>query len=77
MQETWVQSLGQKDPLEKKMTIHSSILAWEIHGQWGLRGAGSATVHRVTRIGDCLAPMPPPPPETLQIVWCNPPGGVI
>ena len=29
-QETWVQSLGQEDPLEKEMTIHSSILAWEI-----------------------------------------------
>ena len=30
MQETWVQSLGEKDPLEKRMTTHSSILAWEI-----------------------------------------------
>ena len=30
MQETWVQSLGQEDPLEKEMAIHSSILAWEI-----------------------------------------------
>ena len=28
--ETWVQSLGQEDPLEKGMTTHSSILAWEI-----------------------------------------------
>ena len=30
MQEAWVQSLGQEDPLEKEMTTHSSILAWEI-----------------------------------------------
>ena len=30
MQETWVQSLGQEDPLEKEMATHSSILAWEI-----------------------------------------------
>ena len=30
MQEIWVQSLGQKDPLEKGMTTHSSILAWRI-----------------------------------------------
>ena len=30
MQETRVQSLGQKDPLEKKMATHSNILAWEI-----------------------------------------------
>ena len=26
--ETWVQSLGQEDPLEKEMATHSSILAW-------------------------------------------------
>ena len=30
MQETWVQSLGQEDPLEKGMASHSSILAWRI-----------------------------------------------
>ena len=30
MQETQVQSLGQKDPLEKEMATHSSILAWRI-----------------------------------------------
>ena len=29
MQEMWVQSLGQEDPLEKEMATHSSILAWE------------------------------------------------
>ena len=38
MQETWVQSLGQEDPLEKEMATHSSILAWRI--PW-------ATVHGV------------------------------
>ena len=30
MQETWVQSLGQEDPLEKEMATHFSILAWRI-----------------------------------------------
>ena len=30
IQETWVQSLGQEDPLEKEMATHSSILAQEI-----------------------------------------------
>ena len=30
MQETQVQSLGKADPLEKGMTTHSSIRAWEI-----------------------------------------------
>ena len=29
MQETWVRSLGQEDPLEKGMAMHSSILAWD------------------------------------------------
>ena len=29
-QETWVQSLGREDPLEKRMATHSSILAWRI-----------------------------------------------
>ena len=32
MQETWVQSLGWEDILEKKMATHSSTLAWKI--QW-------------------------------------------
>ena len=30
MQETWGQSLGQEDPLEKETATRSSILAWEI-----------------------------------------------
>ena len=30
MQETWLQSLGREDPLEKEMATHSSILAWKI-----------------------------------------------
>ena len=38
MQETWVLSLGQEDPLEKGMGTHSSIFAWRIHGQRSLAG---------------------------------------
>ena len=30
IQEMWVQSLGQEDPLEEEMATHSIILAWEI-----------------------------------------------
>ena len=30
MQENWVQSLGQEDPVEKGMAIYSNILAWRI-----------------------------------------------
>ena len=43
VQEPGVLSLGQEDPLEKRMAIHSSILAWEIRGAW------RATVHGVTK----------------------------
>ena len=44
MQAAQVQSLGQENPLEKEMTTHSSILAWEI--PWteepgGLQSMGS------------------------------------
>ena len=38
MQETWVQSLGQEDPLEKEMTTHYSILPGESHRQQSLGG---------------------------------------
>ena len=41
MQETWVQSLGWEDPLEKGKATHSSILAWRI--------ACKYTVHGVTK----------------------------
>ena len=38
MQETWVQSLGWEDPLEKEMASHSSILAWWILWKGSLVG---------------------------------------
>ena len=38
MQETQVQSLGREEPLEEEMASHSSVLAWEIHGQRSLVG---------------------------------------
>ena len=46
MKETWVESLGQEDPLEKEMAIHPSILAWKnpMDG-----GAWQATVHGVSK----------------------------
>ena len=42
MQETWVRSLGQKDPLEEEMENHSSILAWEI--PWTEEPGGSQSM---------------------------------
>ena len=47
MQETWFQALGQEDPLEKGMAIHSSILAWRIlrtEEPGGLQSMGSQSV---------------------------------
>ena len=38
MQETWVQSLGWEDPLEKGIATHSSILAWRI--PWTVQSIG-------------------------------------
>ena len=51
MQETRVQSLGQEDPLEKRMATHSSVLAWEI--PWteepgGLQFVGSQSRTRLS-----------------------------
>ena len=37
MRETWVQSLGWEDPLEKGKATHSSILAWRIPWTRGLK----------------------------------------
>ena len=47
MQETWVQSLGREDALEKEMATHSNILAWK--SPWtqeagGLQSMGSQRV---------------------------------
>ena len=38
MPETWVQSWGQEDPLEKRTVTHSSILAWQSRGKRDLVG---------------------------------------
>ena len=38
VQETWVRSLDQEDPLEKEMATHLSILAWRIPGTEELVG---------------------------------------
>ena len=57
MQETWVQSLGQKDPLEKGMAMQASILAWRI--PWieepgGLQSMGCKELDTTERISVTL-----------------------
>ena len=47
MQDMWVQSLGQEDPLEEEMATHSSIHAWKIpwtEERGGLQSIGSQRV---------------------------------
>ena len=46
MRETWIQSLGWEDPLEKGMATHSNILAWRIPMD---RGAWRATLYGVAK----------------------------
>ena len=52
MQETWVWSLGWKDPLEEGMATHSSILAWRIPLD---RGAWRAIQSTVEQLSTALA----------------------
>ena len=47
MQELWVQSLGQEDPLEKEMATHSSILAWRIPWMEEASGLQSMKLQRI------------------------------
>ena len=47
MQETWIQSLGQKDPLEKGMATHSRILTWRTRWTEELGGLQSMELQRV------------------------------
>ena len=50
MQELWVRSLGQEDPLEKEMATHSSIPAWEI--PWTEEPGGIQSMRSQSRLSD-------------------------
>ena len=45
MQETWIQSLGWEDPLEKGTATHSSVLAWRFHGLYSHEESGTSDFH--------------------------------
>ena len=62
MQEIWVQFLGQEDPLEKEIAIHSIFFPGQFHGQRKLAGY----VHGLTRVRHNLATKPPPPSDNLN-----------
>ena len=65
MQETWVQSLGREDPMEKEMAIYSSILAWRI--PWTEEPGELQSLGR-RRIGYYLATEQQQPPVVRT--WC-------
>ena len=52
MQEMWVRSLDQEDPLEEEMATHSSIFAWEI--PWTEEAGGLQSMES-QRVGHNLA----------------------
>ena len=52
MRETWVRSLGQKDPLEKEMAAHSSTIAWKIPWTEEPGRLWSMRSHSQTRLSD-------------------------
>ena len=69
MRETWVRSLGRKDPLEKEMATHSSTLAWKIpwkEDPGRLQSMGSQRVRHdwATSLSFCK--------HRCQIALCNP-----
>ena len=73
MQETWVRSLGQEDPLEKEMATHSSTVAWKI--PWtekpgrpqgmGLQRVGHDWATSLSLPGVCF----PSPVKVLEVLW--------
>ena len=67
MQDTWVQFLGQEDPLEKEMATHSSILTWRI--PW-TKEPGRAPVHGLIRVRHDLVTKPPELDNSENEVEC-------
>ena len=60
MQETWVQSRGREDPLEKGMATHSSILAWRIPWTEDLVGyspRGITNTHNTLKAPQVIYPL--------------------
>ena len=47
IQETWFQSLGWKDPLEKGVATHSGVLTWKTYGQRSVVGYGPKGVAKI------------------------------
>ena len=70
MRETWVRSLGQKDPLEEDMAVYSSILAWSI--LWTEETGRLHTVHGVTKSWTQLSNFHSLTQNVLCLIECCP-----
>ena len=68
VREIWVRSLDQKDPLEKEMATHSSILAWEI--PWTEEPGGLQSMES-QRVGHNRVTSLDSRPETLTLKKTN------
>ena len=65
VQETWVRSLGQEDPLEKGMATHSSIITWRI--PWTEKPGRLLSME--SQESDITKPPPPPSTSIRSKSW--------
>ena len=73
MQESWVQSLGWEDPLEKEIATHSSIPAWKTHEQRGRVSCSPWGCKSQTRLSNkTTSPCPGPPHTGTPVVTQSP-----
>ena len=82
LQETWVQSLGREEPLEKDVVTYPSILAWRI--PWAVKPGGLQSVGSVTnRTRTCtctgihMCSVTQSCPTLCNPMDCNPPGSSV
>ena len=69
MWETWVQFVGWEDPLEKEMSTHTSILAWEIPQTEEPGGLESMESQRVRHDSARMHDKETLPPQSLSPTW--------
>ena len=77
MWETWVQSLGPEDPLEKEMATHSHILAWRIPWTEELGGLQSMGRKERTWLSDFTFFLPPNSHFMCSEYECSGPSGMV
>ena len=77
MQKTWIWSLGREDPLENRVTAHSSVLAWEIPWTEEPGGLQSRRSQRVRHDWACILWRPPEYGLVSHISWIETPASQV